>query len=100
MRAKVLLASIDLNTVITKLQITLEDLQANHSERKTLINNNREALEGLANVREIFNDLEQINEELIRENTRILKETIKLNRELKELRNFKKLNIDKLTKNF
>ena len=100
MRAKTLLARIDLSTVINRLKITLEDLQTNHPKRTDLIKNTRESLSQLTNAKEVFNDLEQINEELIKENSKLLLEALKHQKELKLLRNFKKNNIDKLTNGF
>ena len=100
MRAKTLLARIDLSTVINRIKITLEDLQTNHSKRTDLINTTRDSLAQLTNAKEVFNDLEQINEELYRENSKLLLEALKHQKELKLLRNFKKNNIDKLTNGF
>lgn len=100
MRAKTLLARIDLNTVISRLEITLEDLQTNHKERRALIEGTRDSLAQLINAKEVFNELEQLNEELLKENSKLLLEALKHQKELKLLRNFKKNNIDKLTKGF
>ncbi len=100
MRAKTLLARIDLNTVITKLSITLEDLQTHYPGKTSLINNAKEGIIQLTNVKEVFNDLEQINEELLKENSKLLLESLKTQKELKILRNFKNNNIDKLTNGF
>ena len=100
MRAQNLLAKIDLDTVLTRLKITLEDLQINYPNRTKLIDNTRESLTQLSNVKEVFNSLEQINEELYKENSKLLLETLKNLQELKLLRNFKKNNIDKLTNGF
>lgn len=100
MRAKTLLARIDLSTVINRIKITLEDLQTNHAKRTDLIETTRESLTQLTNVKEVFNDLEQINEELLKENSKLLLEALKHQKELKLLRNFKNNNIDKLTNGF
>lgn len=100
MRAKTLLARIDLNTVITRLEITLKDLQTNHKERRSLIDGTRDSLAQLINAKEVFNELEQLNEELLKENSKLLLEALKHQKELKLLRNFKKNNIDKLTNGF
>ncbi len=100
MRAKTLLARIDLSTVINRIKITLEDLQTNHPKRTDLIDTTRESLTQLTNVKEVFNDLEQINEELYKENSKLLLEALKHQKELKLLRNFKNNNIDKLTNGF